>query len=82
MNLFRELFLKCLEEDIAAGDGGAFGGGDSFGHGGAFGNTDFYAPGDSRIPMYLGAVRRPSKRKKSKRRSKGKTREKSVNLTT
>jgi hypothetical protein len=26
------------------------------GHGGAVGNSDFYAPGDTRIPKFLGAT--------------------------
>ena len=72
MNLFELEFKRVLEEDMAAGDGGVFGGGDSFGHGGAFGTTDFYAPGDYRTPMYLGAVvrrRKPKRKKATKRRA-------------
>lgn len=65
-------YTKLLREDNVAGDGGAFGGGPSFGHGGAFGNTDFYAPGDARIPFALGYFSRQGKLRKKKRRLKRK----------
>ena len=52
-----------LGEENTAGAGGVFGTASSMGHGGDVGNTDFYAPGDSRIPSVLG----------SKKTKKGKT---------
>jgi hypothetical protein len=67
-SLFKSFFIKCLCEDIAGGDGGAFGD-----------YSDGYAPGDARIPSFLGGgiitrnglIKRKKKRKKRKKR-KGK----------
>lgn len=56
-------FKQFVLEINAAGAGGVFGNTTSMGHGGAVGNTDFYAPGDSRIPAALGA-RKAGKKKK------------------
>jgi len=50
-------------EDNVAGAGGVFGTASSMGHGGAFGNSDFYAPGDTRIPTPLGAKKVGKKKK-------------------
>jgi len=50
-------------EDNVAGAGGVFGGGPSMGHGGAVGNSDFYAPGDARVPTALGAKKVGKKKK-------------------
>lgn len=66
-------FKDFVVEINASGEGGVFGGGDSFSHGGNVGNTDFYAAGDSRVPYFLGLHRRINKTKKSKsRKRKGK----------
>jgi len=50
-------------EDNAAGAGGVFGTAPSMGHGGAVGNSDFYAPGDARVPSILGAKKVGKKKK-------------------
>ena len=69
MSLFKKIFEKIIAEDNVAGDGGAFGATGS--NGGAYpAGTDFYAPGDARIPNVLGS--KPGKRKKKKRNKKGK----------
>ena len=76
MNLFEKVFDKVLSEDMSAGDGGVFGGGDSFGHGGAVpGGSDFHASGDAR--NIFGGYSMPKKKKrkpkkKYKQRSKKK----------
>lgn len=58
-------FKQFIAEINAAGAGGVFGNAPSMGHGGSVGNTDFYAPGDSRIPTVLGAKKtRKAKKKK------------------
>ena len=67
--LFEKVFYNILNEDMSAGAGGVFGDGPSMGHGGAFGSSDFYAPGDARMPKILGAKKkRKSKKRKSKKR--------------
>lgn len=71
MITFRE-YVDLIREDNAAGGGGVFGDGPSFGHGGAVGNSDFYAPGDSRIPFALGYFSRQGRLKKKKRKKKRK----------
>jgi len=72
-------FKEYIKEDNVAGGGGVFGGGDSFDHGGSVGNSDFYAPGNSIIPGFLGTYTRQGKlknrrkkRKKSKKSKKSK----------
>ena len=60
MITFKEYILKELN---AAGAGGVFGNAPSMGHGGAVGNSDFYAPGDARIPVALGAKKVGKKKK-------------------
>jgi hypothetical protein len=65
-------FKAYLKEMNVAGDGGVFGGGDSFGHGGAVGNSDFYAPGTAVIPHVLGAYSRKGKVKSRRRKRKKK----------
>jgi len=73
-------FKTYLKEMNVAGDGGVFGGGDSFGHGGAVGNSDFYAPGSAIVPHVLGAYSRKGKIKtikgkiKTRRRKRKKKR--------
>lgn len=47
-------FKQFVQEDSSVG-GGALGPAAAVGHGGDVGNTDFYAPGDARIPVALGA---------------------------
>lgn len=56
-------FKQFVLEINAAGAGGVFGDAPSMGHGGAVGNTDFYAPGDTRIPSPLGAKKVGKKKK-------------------
>ena len=72
MKLFENAFYKQLTEDNAAGAGGVFGSADSMGHGGAITPAqDFYAPGDTRIPMggkkKAHATTKTKKKKKSKK---------------
>ena len=59
-----------LMEDMTAGDGGVFGGGDSFGHGGDLEAEDWYAPGDHRVPksIFSGIIRRPKVDPKGKKK--------------
>ncbi|NBO99119.1 MAG: hypothetical protein EBU90_03195 [Proteobacteria bacterium] len=56
-------FKQYVIEMNVAGAGGVFGSGASMGHGGSFNNADFYAPGDTRVPVALGA-RKVGKKKK------------------
>ena len=56
-------FKEYVNEMNTAGSGGVFGNAPSMGHGGAVGNSDFYAPGDTRIPIALGAKKIGKKRK-------------------
>ena len=72
MSLFNRYFTKLIQEEIgmtSGGTGGVFGaGGDQ---GGMFpGGSDFYAPGDARIPDLLGSKKKRKKRRKKKRKSK------------
>lgn len=55
-------FKQFVMEMNTAGTGGVFGPGVGD-HGGAVGNTDFYAPGDSRVPIALGAKKIGKKKK-------------------
>lgn len=57
-------FNRMLIEDMTSGTGGAFGDAGSMGFGGAVGNTDFYAPGDMRIPTPGKKMRKAKKSKK------------------
>jgi hypothetical protein len=66
MNFFERRFKQLLDEDMTAGAGGVFGDAPSMGHGGAVGNTDFYAPGDPRIPKGGKKKARKKKNKKTK----------------
>lgn len=71
MNLFSKYFDKILNEDIGMTSAGVFGGGGD--QGGMFpGGSDFYAPGDMRIPDFLGSRKhkKRSNRKKSKRKKR------------
>jgi hypothetical protein len=64
-------FRDFLTELNVAASGGVFGSGPSLdGHGGAVGNSDFYAPGDTRIPKVIGMFRRPGMFAKQKKRNK------------
>jgi hypothetical protein len=65
MKFFEKRFKQLLDEDMTAGAGGVFGDAPSMGHGGAVGNTDFYAPGDMRIPK--GGKKKARKKKKNKK---------------
>lgn len=65
MSLFEKYFYKKLNEDNVAGSGGVFGATSS--HGGAFpGGSDWWASGDARLPVFLGAKKKKSKKKKTK----------------
>lgn len=61
-------FKQFIQEEIGAGNtagaGGVFGNASSMGHGGMIGNSDFYAPGDARVPVALGAKKIKGKKKK------------------
>jgi hypothetical protein len=61
-------FKDFVSEMNIAGAGGVFGDASSMGHGGAVGNSDFYAPGDARIPKIMGIFRRPGMAKRKKKR--------------
>lgn len=63
MITFKQFVLK---EENTAGAGGVFGDAPSMGYGGAVGNTDFYAPGDTRIPSPLGVKKIKNKKIKPK----------------
>ena len=69
-DIFKKYFNKHLMAEFnVASAGGAFGGNTDIGsHGGAVGNSDWYAPGDARIPGVLGADDKPEKKKKKKRK--------------
>jgi len=55
-------FRQFITEMNTAGEGGVFGPGITS-NGGAVGNSDFYAPGDSRVPFALGAKKVGKKKK-------------------
>ena len=65
-SLYYNVFLKVLQEDNIAGSGGVFGSTVS----GGFNSSDFYAPGDSRIPHGLGAEKVKKKKKKKSKNKK------------
>lgn len=74
MSRFEQLYYKLLELNTA-GAGGAFGDAPSMGHGGDVpGGSDFYAPGDSRLPKILGVYSRNGKVNTNKRKGKKKGR--------
>lgn len=76
MSLFKKYFEHVLNEDNVAGPGGAFG--DTSSTGGMFpGGSDSYAPGDARIPTFLGSKSTKRRKKRKKRRSK-KTKKESI----
>lgn len=76
MSLFKKYFEKILQEDNVAGSGGAFG--DTSSTGGMFpGGSDSYAPGDARIPTFLGNKSKKRRKKRKKRRGK-KTKKESI----
>ena len=69
---FKQLFNRLtLHEDSSVGEG-ALGSAAADDLGGAVGNTDFYAPGDARMPYAIGAKRRKKKHKKRGKRKKRK----------
>lgn len=72
-------FKRMLIEDMTSGTGGAFGDAGSMGFGGAVGNTDFYAPGDMRIPT-PGKEMRKSKKSKKKSHKNNKSENVGSNL--
>jgi hypothetical protein len=61
-------FKDFVNEVNMAGAGGVFGDAPSMGYGGAVGNSDFYAPGDARIPKVMGIFRRAGMAKRKKKR--------------
>lgn len=60
MSNFDKRFNEIME--MVAGDGGVFG--DTGDHGGALNSSDWYAPGDARVPKVLGAKKKRKKKKK------------------
>jgi hypothetical protein len=66
-------FKHFIREMNVASAGGVFGTGGSFEFGGAVGNSDFYAPGDARLPKVLGIFKRTGKVAKNKKGHKFKT---------
>ena len=71
---YKDGLRNLREMNVAGGPGGMFGYGGAGGgigaHGGAVGNTDFYAPGDSRVPKILGMGTTKSSGKKGKKGKK------------
>ena len=57
--------FKQFVEDVSVG-GGALGPAAAAGHGGDVGNTDFFAPGDARIPYAIGSKKIKGKSGKTK----------------
>lgn len=56
-NLFEKIFKKLLREEMTAAT--TFGPGSQTNQGGAIpGGSDFYAPGDARVPKALGATKK------------------------
>ena len=76
---FERIFFKMIREQNIAGAGGALGAGSGFDpESGEVDSSDWYAPGDARIPKVLGKgkvqTRKGStggKRKKKKKKEKG-----------
>ena len=74
---FEKIFFKMIREQNIAGAGGALGTGDGFDpEAGEISSSDWYAPGDARIPKVLGKgkvqTRKGStggKKKKKKKKS-------------
>lgn len=67
MSIFSRYFVKIINEEIGMTSAGAFGaGGDQ---GGMFpGGSDFYAPGDARVPDLIGSKPKKNKKRRKKRR--------------
>ena len=63
------------DENVAGGAGGAFGPAAGEGHGG-ISNTDWYAPGDARVPKALGVYSRRGKVKTKKKNTRRKNKKK------
>ena len=78
---FERMFFKMLEEDNIAGAGGSLGTGSGFDPSkGDIGSSDWYAPGDARIPKVLGKGKVQSRKgptggKKKKKKKKKKVEE-------
>ena len=71
MSLFSNYFTRSLNEDVGMTSAGVFGAGGEAG--GMFpGGSDFYAPGDNRIPDLLGSKKLKTGKKKRKKRRKNK----------
>ena len=64
MEIFEKVFTRLLNEDMISGDGGSFGSFPDQKAGAQ--STDFYAPGDERMPFVLGA-KSAGKKKKGKK---------------
>jgi len=82
INIFEQKFKTLFkpvkkvhdeDENVAGGAGSAFGPSAGEGHGG-ISNTDWYAPGDARVPKALGVYSRrgkvKTKKKKTRRKNK------------
>ena len=73
MNLFKKYFYITINEDNVAGAGGVFG---DTGSVSMFpGGSDSYAPGDARIPTFIGS--KPKKKRKKRKKRKGRKSKKS-----
>ena len=70
-----DIYAEILTEEMTSGGDGVFG--DLVGHGNDLNNSDWYAPGDTRIPKTLGTFNR-----KGKVKTKKKVKKKAKPLTT
>ena len=57
------MLFRSVSQSRYVGVGGVFGTATSMDKGGSFGNSDFYAPGDARIPSVLGSKKIGKKKK-------------------
>ena len=72
---FQRIFFKMLKEDMTAGAGGALGDGGGYDPPDSTTSSDWYAPGDARIPKVLGKGKVQSRKgptggKKKKKKKK------------
>jgi len=88
---FERIFFKMLKEDMTAGAGGALGTGDGFNPSkGNIDSSDWYAPGDARVPYKIGRVQTrkgnaedsETKRKRKKKKKKCEDEEEVTGLDT
>ena len=83
---FEQLFFRVLKEDMTAGAGGALGTGSGFDpEAGEIDSSDWYAPGDARIPKLLGKGKVQTRKgstggKKKKKKKKAEEDEEEKNM--